>query len=58
MERIKPTLHNSSSVLISELLVAVQECPVCGKRYVPTPKSKDMCIKCMFAKPSEHTTKV
>ncbi len=58
MGKIKPTLHNNSPILYEDLLVAVQECPVCGKRYVPTPKAKEMCIKCKFRKPSEYTSKV
>lgn len=57
MEKIKPTLHNTSHILTEDLLVAVQECPVCGKRYVPTPKSKDMCIRCKFKKPYDSKTK-
>ena len=58
MEKPKNPLNYLTSSVITELLVAVQECPLCGKRYVPTPKSKDMCIKCMFAKPSSDKTKV
>lgn len=46
----KPKLNYLTSSVVSELLVAVQECPVCGKRYVPTPRAKDMCIKCKFKK--------
>ena len=58
MEKPRNPLNYLTSSVITELLVAVQECPLCGKRYVPTPKSMDVCIKCMHSKPSEHKTKV
>lgn len=48
MEKIKPTLHNTSSVLYEDLLVPVEVCPICHKKYIPTPKAKEKCIPCKF----------
>ncbi len=31
---------------ISKYRVEPTDCPVCGHRYVPTPKSRDKCLMC------------
>ncbi len=37
----------SESVMIP-LKVLPKECPQCERPYIPTPKSKNLCIPCKF----------
>lgn len=32
------------------LKVLPKDCPECTKKFIPTPRSKDMCIPCKFKK--------
>ncbi len=42
----KHTLGSSDDTYTRKLPVPVKDCPECGRPFVPTPKSKDICIFC------------
>ncbi len=50
MNKINNPLLVFAEQSIRDLKVDAQECPKCEKPFVPTPKSKDMCIPCKFKK--------